>query len=160
MRRAIAAVLLALLGALTLAGCSGGYPADVDGTLERVRGGELVVGVTEDAGHVSVRDDAAIEGQEAEILAAYAESLGAAIRFEHGSETDIVGMLERGEIDIAAGGFPDDTPWAEVAAMTRPYGSGIDGEGKEEQLVFLTKLGENAFLNDLERFLHENGHEA
>ena len=159
MRRAIAAVFLALLGSLALAGC-GRVPADVDGTLERVRGGELVVGVTDDAGHLSVRGDGAIEGEEAEILAAYAASLGASLRVEHGSETDIVGMLERGEIDLAAGGFRDDSPWSGMAAMTRPYGIGTDGDGERERLALLTRLGENAFLDDLERFLHEDGHEA
>lgn len=157
--RALAAGVAPAL-TLVLAGCSGGYPADVDGTLERVRGHELVVGVTEDLPNLDVRDDASVEGTEAEILTGYADSLGASVRFEHGSETDIVGMLDRGEVDVVAGGFSDDTPWSSDAALTRPYGRGLDGEGHEEQLVFLVKLGENALLVDLDRYLHETGHEA
>lgn len=150
----------ALLLAVGLAGCGGGYPADIDGTLERVRGHELVVGVAEDLPHLEVADDGGISGEEAEILAGYAEHLGAELVVTQGSETDIVAMLDRGEIDIAAGGFPDDTAWSSDAAVTRPYGKGVDGEGKEEKLVFLLKLGENAFLGDFERYLRDAGHEA
>ncbi|WP_125107660.1 transporter substrate-binding domain-containing protein [Gulosibacter massiliensis] len=157
-RRAAAYALVP--GMLLLSACSGGYPADVDGTLERVREDGLVVGVTEDLPHIDIRDEDRIEGLEAEILTGYAESLGVDVRFEHGSETDMVALLERGEVDIVAGGFPDDTPWSAEAALTRPYGTALDAEGKEERLVFLVKSGENALLVSLETYLHDSGRES
>lgn len=46
--------------------------------------------------------------------------------------------------------------------MTRPYTEVTDDEGGTLKIVMLTRMGENAFLTELETFLsaHGSGHES
>ncbi len=149
MRRLLTAVATAMLAA-TLAGCGMSIPADPDGTLDRVSGGELRIGASPDPGLVDV-ESSTPTGPLADLAEKFATTLDARPEWTVGSEETLVGMLEAGDLDLVIGGFTEKTPWIDKAGITRGY-SGIEGaDGRK--IVLLVPLGENAFLTDLERFL-------
>jgi len=144
-----------LLTAALLAGCSGGFPADPDGTLERVTGDALRVGVTANPPWTEVEDGVPPSGLEAEIVTEFAESLDAEVDWTTGSEETLVGDLEAGELDLVIGGLTGRSPWSAQAALTTPYTTVPDEHGEPEPHVMAAPLGENAFLVRLETFLLE-----
>lgn len=138
-----------------LAGC--GMPSDPDDTLEQVRGDVLTVGVTESRDRVASIEGDEATGLEPDLMRDFAATVDADVVFVEGSEAELIDLLERGAIDIAIGGFLDDTPWADRAATTLPYEETTDATGATQRHVLLTPLGENAFLLALDRFLTEDG---
>lgn len=144
--------LLAVLFTLLVAGCGLTVPADPDGTLGSVRGATLHVGASPEPGLIDL-DGEQPRGPLVELTEDFAESIDARIEWTVASEESLVGKLEAGSIDLAIGGFTDQTPWTDRAGMTRGYKS-IEG-ADQRALVFLTPLGENAFLAELETFLDE-----
>lgn len=142
-----------LLAALT---ACGPFPVDTDGTVDRARGGELRVGVTENAPWVEL-DGSAPSGTEVDLIEAFAERLGADVEWMPGSEAVLVDALRAGELDLAIGGFTDDTPWSEDAAPTDVYAEVANDRGVTEKHIMLTRAGENRLLVELETFLREEG---
>ena len=114
MRRA----LIVWIAALALAGCE--YPRDPDGTLDRVEGGTLRVGFVVNEPWVQLPGDEPT-GIEPDLVRGLAVELDARIDWTEGSEEELVGALEEGQLDIVIGGITDETLWQEKAAMTRPY---------------------------------------
>lgn len=148
----MAGVAAALSLAAGLAGCGLTIPADPDGTLDAVTGGELRVGTSPDRGLVEVTDGEP-SGSIVDLVDDYADTLDARPQWTVTSEETLVRMLEAGDLDLIAGGITADTPWLEKAGVSRGY-TGIEGaDGRE--IVMLVPLGENAFLSSLERFLDE-----
>lgn len=143
--------------ALALAGCGIQIPADPSGTLDTVRGGILRVGVSLNDGFVETGEAGSgePEGPEVELIEAFAESLGAEPTWTVGAEEALVRQLERGQLDLVAGGLTDATPWIDMAGVTRPYTEVTDDDGSTLKIVMLTPMGENAFLTELETFLGE-----
>lgn len=147
---AAAAVLTAT--ALLVSACGVTVPSDPDGTLDAVVGDTIEVGVSPDPGLADTRGDEP-RGPLVDLVEGFASSLDARIQWTVASEETLVGDLETGDLDLAIGGFTDQTPWADRAGVTRGYTS-IDGSDGRT-LVFLVPLGENAFLSDLEAFLDD-----
>jgi polar amino acid transport system substrate-binding protein len=106
-------LLLALLAACDL-------PKDSAATLERVRGGELRVGVTEHRPWARFEDGQAV-GIEPALVQEWARSLGATIRWVRGAETELVEALDRREIDLLIAGLERRTPHAKRLGLTQPY---------------------------------------
>lgn len=149
-RRRAAESAAALLAALSLVGCSLTIPSDPDGTLDSVRGGELRVGVAPDGELVEVGDGDPT-GSVIDLVDGFAESVDATPDWTVATEETLVRMLERGDLDLIAGGITSDTPWLDRAGVSRGY-SDIEGaDGRT--LVMLVPLGENALLSELERYL-------
>lgn len=145
--------IVALILTCALSGCGLTVPSDPDGTLQSVRGGELRVGVSPDPGLVQVDEDRSPTGSIPDLVTGFADTLDADVDWTEGSEETLVGMLERGDLDLVVGGITEDSPWIDSAGMTRGY-PGIDGaDGRSP--VMLVPLGENAFLSALERYLDE-----
>lgn len=150
-----------LLGAsLLVAGCTEpAFPRDAEGSLERVIAERtLRVGAAENPPWIEVAGDD-VTGVEAEILAAWAESMGATLVWTPGSESQLILSLDEGGLDVVTGGIRADSPWTAHAALTRPHAESVGPDGKTEKLVFAVRLGENALLSSLERFLIEEGME-
>lgn len=148
------------MAGLLIAGCQ--FPADPDGTLERVEGGTLRVGV---AGHDPwVRlDGTGAAGVEVTLTERFAESLGAEVEFTEGAEAELIDGLKTGGLDLVVGGFDSKSPWKKEVALTRPYiqtREPVEGEISTVKHVMLAPLGENAWLVRLERFLLEREVEA
>src|SRR5918993_2501599 len=97
-------VLIVLIAALALAGCE--YPRDPDGTLDRVEGGTLRVGFVVNEPWVQLPGDEPT-GIEPDLLRGLARELDARIDWTEGSEEELVGALEEGQLDIVIGGITD-----------------------------------------------------
>jgi polar amino acid transport system substrate-binding protein len=114
-----------ILGAILLciacgagAGCD--LPQDAEGTLERVRGGTMRVGVSHNPPWVRIDGDR-IAGIEPALLRLWAERLQARIEWVRASEADLVEALRAGVLDVVAGGLTSDTPWASRLGLSQPY---------------------------------------
>ena len=144
---------LALL--LVAGGCSATIPTDPDGTLERVSGGTLRVGVSPNPPWTDLPGgpDAAPAGTEVELVEQFARSIDAEIVWVPGGEEDLVGQLEHSELDLLVGGLTARSPWSNKVALTYRYTSTTGPRGEKELHVMATPMGENAFLVELERFL-------
>ena len=147
-------VLLAVM--IGLVGCSGHFPADPDGTLDRVSGGSLRVGVshqppwTDTAGENSPDDPGGIEVQ---LIEDYAESIDADVDWHAGGEEQLIKLLSERELDVVIGGLTDSSPWSSQVALTTDYAESIGVDGKTAKHVMAVQMGENAFMSSLERFL-------
>jgi polar amino acid transport system substrate-binding protein len=112
-----------LLGAFVLcAACAAcaGLPRDPEGTLRRVRGGRLRVGLVEHAPWV-VRTEGEPAGVEAELVRRLAAEVGAQPEWHWGGEQQHMEALERFELDLVVGGITDQTPWSKYVGLTGPY---------------------------------------
>jgi polar amino acid transport system substrate-binding protein len=115
---AAALALLALAPSLAALGCD--LPRDADGTLSRVRGGTLRVGVVENPPWVT--DSAGgVGGVEGAFVAELARGLGARPAWVRGPESRLLQSLQRRELDLVVGGLTDDVPWKQAVAFTKPY---------------------------------------
>lgn len=143
---------MALIASVSMVTGCAAIPADPHGTLERVSGGTLHVGVSPNGEFATVDGDA-VEGREVAVVEDFADSLDAEIEWTVGSEEALVRALERLDLDLVIAGLTDATPWLAHAGVTRPYGEFTDEEGRTHKLVMLVPMGENAFLTSLETFL-------
>jgi polar amino acid transport system substrate-binding protein len=145
----------ALAGALCLllaTSCSS-IPADSEGTLDRVRGGTLVVGASEHEPWVVVGDDGEPTGTEVALVESFADSLGAEIEWELGPESILADGVKNSEIDIVIGGLTSKSPWSSDMALTRPYTTVMSEKGQKQSIVMGVPKGENAFMTALETHL-------
>lgn len=147
-------VLVAAL-VLVLTGCGISIPADPDGTLDRVRDGVLRVGVSPHPPWTVTGLEPS--GSEVELVRKFADRLDAEIEWIEGGEEALVASMERGELDLVVGGLTAKSPWADQVALTAPYTSSTDKQGKKHDHVMAAPMGENAFLFELES--HLNGTE-
>jgi polar amino acid transport system substrate-binding protein len=127
---------VALLAAL-VAGCQ--YPRDPEGTLDRVRGGVMRVGVTPAEPFVRLDDGGEPTGVEVELVQRFAETLDARVEWVPGSESDLMEALAGGQVDVVIAGLTRQSEWRRVAALTRPYLTtqvviAAPGERQAEQL--------------------------
>ena len=109
--------------------------------------------MSENPGLVDLAEGGEPRGTEPELLREFAAVVGAEVEWVEGSERELVEGLRDGELDAAAGGFRDDSPWEQKAGMTRPYAETVDEHGKTAKHVLLVPEGENAFLLELDTFL-------
>lgn len=136
---------IALLLAVGLVGCD--MPRDPEGTLDRVRGGTLRVGISHNPPWTEVTDGQAA-GLETELLQELATALGTEIEWIEDSEGDLLKALRRGELDVVACGLVESTPWSKQVGLTQPY---LTRAGQAH--VLAVRSGENAWLLQLDRFL-------
>lgn len=147
-----------------LAGCGTSLPRDPEGTLDRVRGGTLRVGVsvnppwTEVPGAPTGAGTPPTEpptGIEPDLLTAFAATLDAEVQWATAGESTLVADLRDGRLDVVVGGLTDTSPWTSDAALTRPYVVVPVRDGEPEAHVMAAAPGENALLVALELFLLE-----
>jgi len=133
----------------SFAGCD--IPRDPEGTLDRVRGGTIRVGIdvnepwTAWEGQGSAARPA---GVEPELVERFAKELKADVEWVRGSETEILTALENFDLDLVAAGIKDDTLWSDRVGLSRPYAETADGKH-----VLAAPPGENEFLLRLDKFL-------
>jgi polar amino acid transport system substrate-binding protein len=109
---------LVLMTAL-LCGCQ--FPRDPEGTLDRVRGGVLRVGVTPADPWVRLNDSGPPTGVEVDLVRRFAKTLDARVEWVEGSETDLMEALHGRQLDIVIAGLTRQSEWRRHAALTRPY---------------------------------------
>jgi polar amino acid transport system substrate-binding protein len=111
--------LLLVLVATWVGGCD--FPADPEGTLDRVRGGVMRVGVTPAEPWVKLPAGGPPAGVEVELVEAFAEDLGATVEWVEGSESDLMEALHGRQLDVVIAGLTRQSEWSRSAALTRPY---------------------------------------
>jgi polar amino acid transport system substrate-binding protein len=108
----------AILAAVTLNAC--GIPRDSEGTLDRVEGDTMRVGITENPPWTDLSGGRPA-GVEVDLIEGFAETLQAQVEWFDGSEAELMEALEKRELDVVVGGFAADDPWAQVVTFTQPY---------------------------------------
>lgn len=94
-------------------------PVDPEGTLERVTGGTLRVGVSHNEPWATAEDPP--EGIEVELVERFASSIDAQIEWFPGTEEGLFAALRHGELDLVIGGFGAKNPFTSEVAFTHPY---------------------------------------
>lgn len=141
---------------LGLVGCGGHYPADPEGTLDRISGGVLRVGISHQPPWTDIREgETSPQGIEVQVIEDYAASINAEIEWQAGGEEELTTLLSENELDLVIGGLTSQTPWESAAAITTSYAESIGVDGKTAKHVMAVQMGENAFMTSLERFLLE-----
>jgi polar amino acid transport system substrate-binding protein len=115
MRITIAAALLAVV---LNVGCR--FPDDVEGTLDRVEGGTLRVGVIDNPPWVNL-DSGDPRGVEPTLLRRFAAGLDAEIAWYEGTEPDLMEALHGFQLDVVVGGLTRSSPYMKEVALTAPY---------------------------------------
>ncbi len=103
-------LLASVIAVLLLGGCQ--YPRDPEGTLDRVRGGTLRVGVAEVEPWTTV---------ERQLVREFADSVSAEVEWVEGTESELIEALAGRQLDVVIGGFTRRSVWMNEAALTRPY---------------------------------------
>lgn len=152
------AIMLSVVG-LCLTGCGSSIPSDPDGTLDRVTGGEMRVGVSPNPPWTTLpsRDGDPPAGTEVDLVLHVAEQLDTQVRWTVGGEEALMSSLEQDELDLVIGGLTEKSPWSTHAALTVPHTVGPGPEGDPVGRVFAVPLGENAFMVSIEQVLVERG---
>jgi polar amino acid transport system substrate-binding protein len=144
---------LAVLVTLLMCSCGLQMPADPEGTLDRISNGTLRVGISHNPPWTAVHNGQDPAGSEADLVRQFAATRGASIDWTAAGEESLMGQLERGELDLVIGGLTKKSPWSDKAALTQPYAEGRAPDGGKEEYVMASRMGENAFLQELEQFL-------
>jgi polar amino acid transport system substrate-binding protein len=101
-----------------LSGC--GIPKDPEGTLDRVSGGVLRVGVT-DAPPWAETGGTDPTGIEVTLVEEFADAVDAEIEWIEGSEAELAQAVFLGEIDLMIGGLTSTSTLASEVTLTHPY---------------------------------------
>ncbi|MDQ3951208.1 MAG: transporter substrate-binding domain-containing protein [Gemmatimonadota bacterium] len=118
-----ASVLRPAAGALLLVigvAC-GNFPRDPNGTLARVRGGTMRVGVVENQPWTTLPTGGGAGGLEGALAAELARELGARVEWVRATESQLMEALKLHELDLAIGGLTDVSPWKQHVAFTKPF---------------------------------------
>lgn len=145
----VALCLLIVLLALT--GCR--YPTDIEHTSEKIRGGVLDVGLTENPPWV-MRSDNGPAGLEPELIKELAENLDADVRWHWGSEGVLVQALKEHQIDLVIGGITKSSSLSKLAALTKPYYKSTYTVGYPESIEVPASLdGEHVAFHPINHFI-------
>lgn len=109
---------IAILLALASAACD--LPRDAGGTLDRVRGGTVRVGVVDNPPWVVASADG-VGGVEGAFVTGLARELGARPVWVRRPEAELLAALKHRELDVVIGGLTSDVPWKREVALTKPY---------------------------------------
>ena len=131
--------LLALVASLSLVACD--MPRDPEATLDRVSGGELRVGITHAEPWAMLDGGEPTGGVEVLLVEDFAESIDADIVWVDGSEEEIFGALELGELDMAIGGFSSTNLWSSKITFTHPYLTTFATVGVADESQMGTDIG-------------------
>src|SRR5688572_3231750 len=125
-----------------------GLPRDPEGTLERIEGKFMRVGMVESAPWAIVGEDGERSGIEVELIHGLAEELDTEIEWTDGPEAELFESIELGKLDLVIGGFTADNPWSSKVSFIQPYF--MLGE---DQHVMAVPHGENAWIVRVESYL-------
>lgn len=151
-RRRVLAGIAAVVAATAASAC-GPIPKDTDGSLDRISGGTLRVGISENPPWTRVADDGGVTGREVDLVSGFANEYDAQVEWTPGAESELIMTMKRGDLDVVIGGLTSSSPWTEQAALTRPHAEEVTPDGDTEKMVMATPLGENALLVALESHL-------
>ena len=145
----VAAAAVCALGA----GCDEvAYPQDPGHTYEDVVArGVVHAGIAEDPPWTRIEGGRAV-GVEPALVEGLAADLGVRVEWQQMTQHELIEALDTGQIDIAAGGFVQTSPWRKHAGFTRPY-----VRWDRQKHVLAVPRGENRWLMQIERYLAPKG---
>lgn len=147
--RALGRCRLLLLGLATGSALACGIPRDPEDSFTRIsERGVLRAGFTVHEPWVSYDGGTAPSGPEADVVNAFAQTLGARVEWQRGSETQLFEALQEFELDVAIGGFEQRNPWAPKLGTTRAY---VERDGRKH--IIALPPGENRLMTEFERVL-------
>ena len=112
--------LVAICSLLLITACD--IPRDPEGTLQRVRGGTMRVGVADhDPWVILGAGGVPVGGVEVALVEEFARSIDAEIEWFDGSVEELVGALHTRSLDLVIGGLNGKSPFALDATFTHPY---------------------------------------
>ena len=111
-------VVIAACALASLVACST-PPEDPEGTLDRIRGGVLRVGITENEPWTIL--DGGPSGVEVELVERLAEELDASVEWVDGAEQELFSALEVGSLDLVVGGLASTNPNSKHGSFTHPF---------------------------------------
>lgn len=117
---------------------------DGDGTLARVRGGTMRVGVVDHPPWTHAPARGGAWGIEGALVAELARDLRARIEWVRAPESRLLHALELGELDVVIGGLTDANPWKRRVAFTKPIYTDTIVVGGPERTTPLRDLGGQA----------------
>lgn len=120
---------------LTLSGCAD-YPRDTEGTLERVRGRAMRLGV--------VAGDA--DPAYAALAGELARRTGARVDRRVGAAEPLLQELEKGRVDLVVGTYDRSTPWDARVTFSKPV-----SRWGEREVKAATMNGEHAWAMEVDR---------
>lgn len=112
-------VLTLILSLMLVAGCNS-LPRDPVGTLKRVQGGRLRVGLVESPPWV-VCNGSEPSGAEVALVRQLAQELNTTPEWHWGGEQQQMEALEHYELDLVVAGLDTETPWKKSVGLTSPY---------------------------------------
>lgn len=133
------AVPLIAASLLLIGGCDA-LPADLDGTLERVRDERRFR-----VGLIASPTPLAPDRAQA-LLARLSRATGAQAAIERGAAESLLHRLEEGELDLVMGEFAEPSPWGRQVTLTEP----VAARGPTV-LAAAARNGENAWISLLFR---------
>jgi len=137
-------MLVAVMNCLVL-GCD--VPRDCADSHANATGGVLRVGIAENRPWTCLKGDRP-RGREVALIEAFAAEIDAHVAWTNDSESDLLEMLERGELDVVVCGLRKSTLWSHRVGLTVPH----THEGGEKH-VLAVRAGENRMLLELDRFI-------
>lgn len=154
--RRVVAELTAVVTLTAAAACSGPLPYDPDGSLDRITGGTVRVGVSENPPWTEIDDDG-VSGREVDLVTGFATEHDATVEWTPGAESQLVEAMSDEQLDVVIGGLTADSPWQSEVALTREYTEDVTADGDTIRRVTAAPLGENALLVALETYLAHTG---
>jgi ABC-type amino acid transport substrate-binding protein len=145
-----------LLVTLLLSAVACDYPRDPEGTLHRVRGGVLRVGVMPAGPWIEIDDDD-VRGAEADLVQELASGLDAQVAWQPGGESVLLDKLRHFELDLVIGGVTEDSPWRSKVALSKPVRVDFTPRGRLRH-VWARPPGENAWIMHVDEFLAKRKH--
>ena len=99
-------------------------------------------------------------GPEPDLIRSFAAAHDAEIAWTVSGEEALMTALEKGDVDLVAGGLTSDSPWTTHASLTRDYAEAAGPDGEPVKLVMAVPPGENQMLAALEAHLDAQTREA
>ena len=106
---------------IAVAAASCGIPRDPEGTLARVQGGVVRVGVVHNPPWASLPASGEASGVEPGLVRLLAAELGARVEWVPGGESELLSALEHHSLDLVIGGLSALSPWKPKLGFSRPY---------------------------------------
>jgi polar amino acid transport system substrate-binding protein len=103
---------------LAAGGCE--FPRDVEGTLDRVEGGTMRVGVVHRPPWIDLSGSAPT-GVEVELVERFADEIGTEIEYFEGTESELAEAMRGFQIDLLIGGLTRASDLRRDVALTAPY---------------------------------------
>ncbi|MEQ9618912.1 MAG: transporter substrate-binding domain-containing protein [Deltaproteobacteria bacterium] len=105
---------------LLIASTSCEYPRDPENTLNHVRGGTLIVGISENEPWTK-KVNGSPSGIEVQLVQQLADELNTKIIWRWGLLEENLLALENYELDLVIAGMTKATPWRTKVGLTKPY---------------------------------------